>query len=158
MRGCSDWGVLYIWCVLQNEGSFTFEGSFKYHVLWDKELLCVDGNLVTGSSDSGHDSCSTYTLQVLVWRWNVSLLHVSKQYSPKQTFRSNQFLFHYFVCNKWPVRISEWGSKLTWDHTPMMWGVCIHITCGHTCRSKPWPDLYLYLSHTHSCGQVYISI
>ena len=67
------WGVLYISCVLQNEGSFTFEGCFRYHVLW--ELLCVDGNLVAGSSASAHVSCSTYTLQIFVWRWNVSLLH-----------------------------------------------------------------------------------
>ena len=82
MRGPSYWGViqiwgiLYIWCVLQNKGSFTFEGSFRYHVLWDKELLCVDRKLVAGSSGSAHVSCSTYTLQVLVWRWNICLLHI----------------------------------------------------------------------------------
>ena len=31
-----------------------------------------------------------HTLQVLVWRWNVCLPHVSKQYSLKQSFRSNK--------------------------------------------------------------------
>ena len=32
----------------------------------------------------------TYTLQVLLWRWNVCLRWASKQYSLKQSFRSNE--------------------------------------------------------------------